>query len=159
MRTDRVVVGVVAVCIVGLTLATGPVGLLDIGTSTGGLDDPGSGTATIEVLSEPDGVTLEPSDDGQNLLHLSVPATLVDVSNVTGNPILSYQVRLNGAGLSTDTIAFLGDQGPGELEMSFDRRTYQPYEVQNVTDADLTLRIRSAETETIFEKTVPVERP
>lgn len=160
MSTDRIVAGLVVATIVALTLATGPVGPLDVETESdsGGLDDPGSGTATVEILSEPDAVTMEASDDGQDLFYLSVPATTVRTSNVSGNPILSYTIALKGSGLSTDSLEFLGELDEGTLELTIDRRTYQSYEVENVTAAELGVTFRGEETETLLEKTVPVDR-
>lgn len=159
MNADRVSVGFVAVCIVGLTLATGPAGPINIGTDTGGLDDPGTGTATVEVVSEPGAVTLEPSDDGQDVLHLSVPTMGVTAVNVTGNPILSYMISLEEIGYATDSVSFVGQGEEGERELSIDRRTFRSDEVENVTEAEISLTLRGEETVTIFEDVVPVNRP
>jgi len=157
MSADRVVAGLVVAAILALTLATGPVGPIDIGTEES-LENPGTGTATVEVVSEPGPVALEQSDAGQDVLHLSVPTTTVRTSNVTGNPLLSYAVSLEGAGFGTDTITPLGQSEEGTLELTIDRRTFQPYEVENVTEAQLTVTLRGDETVTVFERTVPVER-
>ena len=108
MNAERVV-AVVVVCIAALTLATGPLGPLDIGTDSGSIEDPGTGSATVEVVSAPGAVELVPSDDGQELLHLSVPTTTVRTSNVTG--------------------------------------------------AELSVTLRGENQTTVFERTVPVERP
>lgn len=159
MSTDRVVAGAVVACIVGLTLATGPVGPIDIGTDSGGLEDPGTGSATVEVVSAPDEIALEPSNDGQELLHLSVPSTTISVSNVTGNPILTYTMNLDEIGLSTDTLRFLGQTEKREFELTKDRRTFQPHEVQNLTEAELSVTLRGENLKTVFERTIPVDRP
>lgn len=160
MNTDRVAVGLVVACIVGLTLATGPVGPLNIATeSSESLDSPGSGTAAVEVVSEPGAVSLEGSNDGQDLRYLSVPTTTVNASNITGNPIVSYSIVLTGSGLSTESLEFLGETGEGGLKLTIDRRTYQAHEVENVTGAELKVRVRGEQTETLLEKTVPVESP
>jgi hypothetical protein len=157
MTAERAVAGVV-VCIVGLTLATGPLGPLDIGT---GNNSPnlGSGTATVEVVSEPGVVELVPSDDGQNLLHLSAPTTTVRVSNVTGNPALSYRIRFADTGRSTEALQFLAETGEGNLGLTIDRRSYQPRAVENATEAQLSVTLRGENQTTVFERTVPVERP
>jgi len=158
MRADRVAVGVAVVCILGLTLATGPAGPLEIGTESG-FEDPGSGTATVEVVSEPGGVAFERSESGQDVLHLSVPTATVAVSNVTGNPLLSYQIALDETGFATDRITPLGRSGDGEFDLEIDRRTFREREVANVTEAELTLTLRGDEQVTLFERVVPVERP
>jgi hypothetical protein len=158
MRVDRVVAGVAVVCILGLTLATGPAGPLEIGTEDG-FEDPGSGTATVEVVSEPGTVALERSASGQDTLHLSVPTTTVAVSNVTGNPLLSYKLALDEIGFATDKITRLGQSGEGEFELEIDRRTFRSQEVANVTEAALTLTLRADGRVTLFERVVPVERP
>jgi hypothetical protein len=158
MRVDRVVAGVAVVCILGLTLATGPAGPLEVGTEDG-FEDPGSGTATVEVVSEPGTVALERSASGQDTLHLSVPTTTVAVSNVTGNPLLSYKLALDEIGFATDKITRLGQSGEGEFELEIDRRTFRSQEVANVTEAALTLTLRADGRVTLFERVVPVERP
>jgi hypothetical protein len=158
MRVDRVAVGVAVVCILGLTLATGPAGPLEIGTEDG-FEDPGSGTATVEIVSEPGTVAFERSASGQDTLHLSVPTTSVAVSNITGNPLLSYQVALDEIGFATDKITSLGRSGKGEFELEIDRRTFRSQEIVNVTEAALTLTLRGDKQVTLFERVVPVERP
>ncbi|ERH09247.1 MAG: hypothetical protein J07HX64_01000 [halophilic archaeon J07HX64] len=158
MRVDRVAAGVAVVCILGLTLATGPVGPLEIGTESG-FEDPGTGTATVEVVSEPGTVALEQSEDGQDILYLSVSTARVTVSNVTGNPLLSYQIALDETGFATDKITSLGQTGEGEFELEIDRRTFRPQDVADVTEAELTLTLRGDEQVTLFEQVVPVERP
>ena len=158
MNAEHAVAGVV-VCIVGLTLATGPLGPFDVGTDSGDLDAPGTGSATVEVVSAPGAVELVPSNDGQDLRHLSVPDTTVRVSNVTGNPVLSYRVSLDGTGLSTQVLRFLGGTDDGELELDIDRRTYQPHKLENLTGAGLEVRLRGENVTTVFEQAVPVERP
>lgn len=157
MNAEHAVAGVV-VCIVGLTLATGPLGPLDIGTG-GSVENPGTGSATVEVVSEPGAVELVPSDDGQDLLYLSVPTTTVRLSNVTGNPALSYGLSLENSGLSIEALRFPSETGEGELELGIDRRTYQPRAVENVTGAELSVTLRGENETTVFERTVSVERP
>jgi hypothetical protein len=140
MRVDRVAVGVAVACILGLTLATGPAGLLNIGTESS-FEDPGSGTATVEVVSEPGTVAFERSASGQDTLHLSVLTTSVAVSNIAGDPLLSYQVALDEIGFATDKITPLDRSAEGE----FDRRTFRSQEVASVTEAALTLTLRGDE--------------
>jgi len=144
MRVDRVAVGVAVACILGLTLATGPAGLLNIGTESS-FEDPGSGTATVEVVSEPGTVAFERSASGQDTLHLSVLTTSVAVSNIAGDPLLSYQVALDEIGFATDKITPLDRSGEGEFELEIDRRTFRSQEVANVTEAALTLTLRGDE--------------
>lgn len=159
MRTDWAVVSAVAVCIVAVVLATGPVGLVDVGTQ--GPDGvPGTGNATVEALSQPETVTLAPSNDGQDLLALEPPPVSVAVSNVSGNPLLSYVVALEELGTATDSVVLLGELGRsgGTVEATIDRQLFQPEAVANVTKAELTLRMRGDRTVTLFELTVPVER-
>jgi hypothetical protein len=158
MNAERVV-AVVVVCIVGLTLATGPLGPLDIDADSGSIEDPGTGSATVEVVSAPGAVELVPSDDGQELLYLSVPTTTVRTSNVTGNPALSYRLSLTGTGLSIEALRFPAEAGEEELELVIDRRVYQPRAVENVTGAELSVTLRGENQTTVFERTVPVERP
>ena len=123
MRVDRAIVGVAVVCILGLTLATGPVGPLTVGTESG-FEDPGTGTATVEVVSEPGTVAFERSESGQDTLHLLVPTATVAVSNVTGNPLLSYEIALDKIGFATDMLTSLGQTEKEAFELEIDRRTF-----------------------------------
>jgi hypothetical protein len=158
MNVGRIVVGGVAVCIVVVTLATGPVGPFGV-PAPETIENPGTGTATVEVVEKPEQVTLEPTDDGQDLVRIVVPAVAVDISNVTGNPILTYTMRLDGTGLSSQELTFLGEGEPGRLVVRIERPPAQPNRVENATEADLSLTLSGSEDVTLFERTVPVERP
>lgn len=156
MRLDRAVVGGVAVCIVAVTLATGPVGPFGV-PAPGTIENPGTGTATVDVAEEPARVTLEPTDDGQEFVRIVVPEVSVTVSDITGNPILTYTMVLDETGLSSQEVTFLGQGEPGRLEIRIERPPVRPDRVENATEADLSLTLSGARNVTLFERTVPVE--
>jgi len=158
MNVDRVVVGGVTACIVVVTLATGPVGPFGVPASQT-IETPGTGAATVEVVEKPERVTLEPTDDGQAFVRIVVPGVSVNVSDITENPILTYTMRLDETGLASQEVTFLGQADPGRLEIRIERPPVRPDRVENATEATLSLTLGGSEDLTLFERTVPVERP
>jgi hypothetical protein len=157
METDRLIVYAVAACIAVLTLATGPVGLLEIPESSGVLtNDPGTGNATVEVVSEPETVTLREGE--QDVWVLEAPSARVNVSNIRGNPLLDYAVSVEGTGYSISSATPLGTQEPGQVEVGIDPGQLDPESAQNATGATLTLILRGDIDRTLFERRVEVTR-
>lgn len=142
--------------ILALTLATGPVGPIEI-TEREGAENLGSGTVTAEMLDRPDRVTLEPTGDGQGLYQVHVPEVRVDILGVSGNPLLSYALSLDEIGFGTETVQLLGDAGDETVTMRIDTDPLQSHEVEQLSEAELTLRVRADVDRVLFEITVPIE--
>lgn len=114
MRPDRLAVFSTVCLLVLVTLATGPqLGLLSVPEGgLGGADDPGTGSADLEVVSAPERATLE-ADEFGDVHHLTVPETTVAVSNVTGAPLLTLSVDLPDLGYRRSSVfAIPSRQGP-----------------------------------------------
>jgi hypothetical protein len=159
MNHGRLVVVGVTVCIVAVTLATGPVGLVALDPPEEiGQDSIGNGNATVEVLSAPDTISIQKSNDGQGLHHIRVPNTRVSISNLSGNPALTYSVSVDALGVGSNSVHPLESAGEGETTLSIDRITTRN-EVENVTTASLRIIIYADTRRTLFTKEVTVEGP
>jgi len=157
MDTDRVVVYAVAACIVALTLATGPVDLLAVPESSGVLDNnPGTGNATVEVVSEPETVTLRESE--QNVWVLEAPSATVNVSNVRENPLLNYAVSVEGTGYSVSSATPLGGREPGRIDVGIESGQLDAESARNATGATVRLVLRGDTDRTLFERDLEVRR-
>jgi|GEM_PF-2513551 len=135
MRHDRVAVWGTTAVIVALTLATAPsVGVLSV--PAGGVGSGpalGSGSADVVVHSTPDRATLRAGDYG-DVYYLSAPPATVTPSNVTGAPILTASIDVDGLGYSRSSVFVLdatrGDRQRVQIERAplnstqIDRSTY-----------------------------------
>lgn len=130
MQPDRVGVMATAAIVVVLALATGPlVGVLAVPKGgLGGGATPGSGSADVAVVSAPDGAVLEAGEYGE-LHYLTVPATTVSVSNVSGAPLLTASLDIDEIGWSRSSVFRLSPSNDGT-------RTYR-LEGGSVESADL----------------------
>lgn len=154
--SERAVLVIGVGLVLALTLATGPVGLIEI-TDREGAQNLGSGTVSATVLDEPDRITLEPTDDGQRLYTVSVPEIRVELSEVSGNPLLSYALSLDEIGFGTESVQLLEGASHQTVTMELSTDPLQQHEVEQLTEAGLTLRVRADSDRVLFEKTVPVE--
>lgn len=159
MDTARGAVLAVGGIIVLVTVATGSPGLVTI--PDGGLDErpPGTGNATVTVVSTPGQPTLVPGRQGGDVYYLRVPATGVEVTELRGNPTLSYSIDVDALGYSRSSVHFLGSVGNGRNEISLardtldaDRITREAYRAQ----VELTLRANDT-TRVVYNETTTVE--
>ncbi|WP_340100243.1 hypothetical protein [Salinibaculum salinum] len=95
----------------------------------------GQGSASVSVVSMPDTATLDPGRQGGDVYYLRVPDATVDVSQLRGNPILTYSIDIDGLGYSTSSVNALANTGEGQTSLSIsdvaleeDRLTQDRYE-------------------------------
>ena len=133
MDGRRVALAVAAGIILLLTLATGPFGPLALSTA-GETATPGTGSAEVSVVSAPETVTLTSAQHGASGFYLQVPAAVVEVTDLQGNPILEYSLTVDELGYARTTVHFLADSGEGRqtvvlerdhLDRDPDRETYE----------------------------------
>lgn len=154
----RWVVAVTVVIIVAVTLATGPrVGLLTVPDQRA-TDSLGEGNATVTVTSVPETLTLEYGRYGNDEYHLRVPDARVEVANLSGNPILNYNVAITNL-TSGSSLHFLGEKGEGPLGLSYASTAFDPERIeQERYDARLKLVLRTNGTERlIYNESATVE--
>ena len=119
----------------------------------------GDGTASVSVASTPDRATLDAGRQGGNVYYLEVPETEIQVSQLQGNPILTYSIDIDTLGYSRGSVTSLAEIGEGETRVSMARdaidgesldRDRYPGRLQ------LVLRGDGGE-ETLFTKNITVE--
>ncbi len=158
MDTVRSVVLAVAGVIVLVAVATGPLGVLTV-PSGQSEQAPGTGNATVRVVSTPDQPTIEPGQQGGDVYYLSVPDAGLEVSDLHGNPVLTYSITVEELGYTRSSVFFLGQQGEGTRTVSLERSTLE----ENRLDADtyraqVELVVRANDTErSVYNETTTVE--
>lgn len=152
MRTDAVLVAV-AVCIVAVTLASGPPGLVSVGEPDDRFADAGTGNATVGILDAPETVTIHA--EGQDTYRLAVPSTTIEVSTLRGNPLLRYSLSLETREVTTTHP--LADRGEGVHEITIDTDPVFEADHSHVESATLTLvLVTETGDRTLLERSVGV---
>lgn len=159
MDSSRLAVFAVAVLIVGLVLATGPIGLITIPTAESGFEELGTGNATVHVTSSPDVIPLRAGDTGQDLYYLDVPPTIVEVRDLQGNPHLNYRVAIPALGYSTNSVTPLKPRGNGLHHIEIERGVFNASRITETEyEAELELVFHwSGGERVLFDRTVMVE--
>jgi hypothetical protein len=159
MERSRAAVYATAAVIVLVTVASGPlVGAVTV--PEGGVSGPapGTGSATVSVVSMPDRATLEPGQYGTDVYYLEVPDAAVDVSAVTGQPVLTYSLSVPEL-KSRSSVFFLRPGEQGRTELSMDRLSFDPGAVDReryTGQLRLVLRGSGGET-TLYREPVVIE--
>lgn len=114
------------------SLFAGPlVGAVDL-SPTGTQTVLGDGEADVRIVSVPSEGRLTPSGYADTGYLLSVPPATVDVSNLSGRPMLVYKLRVRGVGYVASTTHFLDESFTGRqtltLENAVLNRTSLPRE-------------------------------
>jgi hypothetical protein len=81
----------------------------------------GEGTASVSVVSTPDRATLDAGRQGGDVYYLDVTQTTVQVSQLQGNPILTYSIDIDRLGYSRSSVTSLAESGEGETRLSIAR--------------------------------------
>lgn len=148
---------VVAVGVILLvTLATGPFGPLSV--PEGGLQDPGTGAATVSIESAPATATLT-AGDYTDVHYLEAPPVVLSVSDVRASPLLTMSLDLDELGYSHSSTFLLssGMSGPKSFQVS--RSSLESGQISNETYSG-TLRIvlrDDSGKRTILERNLTVE--
>lgn len=157
MDTRRGVVYGTVLLLVALTIATGPIGLVDV-PSGEGVGGHGSGSATVIADSAPEVVTIERAQHGGDVFYLRVPDATVAVTDLTGNPVLDYSISIDELGYSRGSVHFLGDRGEGSHAISLAEDTFEEDRLEADTyEAELELVLRGDEERTVLSEQVTVE--
>jgi hypothetical protein len=164
MTSERQAVWTVVAVIIAGALLSGPmVAGVDLspeaeaGAETG--PAPGTGTATVEVVTAPEVATLRKGSFGADAPYtLRVPDATIRLSNVTGGPLLVYKLRIRGLGYSRGTTHFLDEAAAGQRSVSLKKTTLDTTPTQEQYQAELLLLLRGDGPErTLYRGTVTVE--
>lgn len=158
-ETRSVVYGVVGVILL-VTLVSGPlVGAVDLTHKQRCRAPVGSGSASVTVDSLPDRATISQGKFGSKAYYLQVPDGAVTLSNVTGQPLISYDISIPAMGLTTGPTMFLCAGQSRRQTLSIQQRTIDRDELTaDSYNATLTVTLRADGEETVVrEKPIVVE--
>ncbi|WP_302082448.1 hypothetical protein [Salinibaculum rarum] len=158
MTPGRVVVFAAVGLMVLATAATGtPLWTVpDRGGDQGPL---GQGTAEVTVVSMPDTATLDPGRQGGNVYYLRVPSATVDISQLRGNPIVTYSISIEGLGYGTSAVNGLERMGEGQANFSIESAALEGERISNGSyEGELRLVLRGDNGETVlYSEPITVE--
>lgn len=148
MNTERAVVWGVVGLVLATTLASGPlVGGVDFTTDA---EKPafGEGNATIGEVSLPASAEIAYGRYGSGEYYLRVPDATVDLDDVSGNPLLAYEILIREMSYSRTTTHFISSSNTGSYTLSMERDSLAPEKVENESyDGRLRVFLRSNGTE------------
>ena len=81
---------------------------------------PGEGSADIGVVSVPDGGVLAPTGYTDTGYVLSLPPATVRASNLSGNPMVIYKLRVREVGYVASTTHFFGGEPEGHQTLTLE---------------------------------------
>lgn len=159
MDPARVVVRATVLIIVAVTLLSGPlVGVVDL-TTEPDREGLGRGTASISVVSVPtEDLRFERARYGTGTYTLRVPPAEIYVESVSGNPVLTYKLRLPEMGYVRTSIHALGPEQSGtRLSVELARHEVDPAKIERDSyRGELLLTLRGARTQVIHRQNVTV---
>lgn len=140
MEADRWAVPLTVLIVVLASVASGPlVGAVDLTHEQDVLAlDPGNGSVTVSNVEVPeDRFGVERGRFGSELHYLQTPPVRVNVSEVEGQPLLTYEVRVEKLGYVGVRTYFLGEdvQRSGGLTVKIPRN-----QIRSAVESDRTYR-------------------
>lgn len=144
MRVQPAVAATVALVVV-VTLASGPlVGLVDLtAAATWSPEDFGEGRAAVGDVTLPDRVVIERGDFGAGTYYLRVPSATVELREVVGRPILSYEVSVESLGYTRSAINVVSSDDVGNYELTLEEIAFGPEQLDGERYAgELTVDVR-----------------
>ncbi len=159
MDVGRVSVIAVAVIIGLVTVATGPiVGAIQVPEpGLEGYSQIGGGSANVTVVDAPSQARL--AEGGySDLRYLTVPDTELEISNVTGSPLLVYSLDIDDLGYSRSSTHVITSRTEGPYSLSLERDALDRSELDR-QQYEGTLQIRlqaSGPSRTIYEQPITV---
>ena len=121
MNRERAVLVATMGILLGVTLASGP--LVGVSLTESRSFDPGSGAIEASVAETPETATLQRASHGGGVYHLRADPIAVDVTRVTGQPSLTYELAVPALGHTASSITFLDGDAEGAVRLEFDPST------------------------------------
>lgn len=160
MDETRLAVYGVAGFVLVVTLVSGPlIGAVDLTQEPRGCSAPvGTGSATVTADSLPDSATISKGQFGGDTYYLRVPDGEITVTDVTGQPVLSYTLSIEGLGRSAGPTLFLCADQSNQQPLSIQRRTIDDAKLDaDSYEGTLTLVLRGDDETLVREKSITVE--
>lgn len=131
MDLSKAAVYVTVGVILLVTVASGPL-VSGYTVPEGGVTGPtpGTGNATVSVLSVPETLTLDRGEYDTGVYYLEVPAAVIDVGAVTGKPVLTYSVGIDSLQTSS-SVYFLTPADTGRKRLTVDEEAFDPGEIDD----------------------------
>jgi hypothetical protein len=145
-----------------MSLVSGP--LVGVGgppsASYGGF--PGDGDADIEVISVPEEGALTPVPYASSGYVLSLPSATVDVSNLSGRPMVVYKLRISELWYVAGTTHVLDEDFTGRQKLTLDEPVLNSTTIEREAyHAELRIIKRAHEVDTVLYRgnlTLQVDR-
>lgn len=118
----------------------------------------GQGTATVSVVSAPERATIEPGRQGGGVYYLRVPDAEVEVTQLRGNPLVTYSIKIDEMGKARSTAHALGSAGNGRTELSIEPMTVDADELDRQRyEGRLRLVVRGDEETVVYSEPITIE--
>ena len=119
----------------------------------------GSGSASVSVVSAPENATLDPGRQGGDVYYLNVPDSDVQISQLRGNPLLTYSIDIDQLGYSRSSVTGLATVGEGRASLSLSQDTLTAGQLeQDQYNATLRIVLRgNGEEQVLYDQPVTVE--
>lgn len=122
MRYDSITPVLATLLILLGAIVSGPlVGAVDISeppADQGTAPVPGDGTATVSVISTPESATIESTRFAAEGYLIDVPNATIDVTNLTGHPMVVYKLRIPELTYVGGTTTVLNRNFTGRQELT-----------------------------------------
>lgn len=106
--------------------------------------EPGSGNVSVSVSDLPEELTLERNEFGSGTYQLESSVVQTNVSDVSGNPLVVYDIRIPELGYNKETYRILSPDVDGALTIRASSDTVQPSKVDGTSFvATVTVLVRS----------------
>jgi len=114
---------------------------------------PASGTVNVTVEEMPDELTISKRSFGAGTYGIESNAVRTTVSEVAGNPLVVYRLRIPALEFDKQTYRILSTDVSGALEIRHQPITFQPYQItQKSYQATVTVLVRDEDGKRIVEK-------
>lgn len=143
-------VAVTVAIVVATTLLSGPAifGVDLTATETFDGSDLGDGRVTVGAVDLPDTVVVERGDFGAGTYYLRVPSATVELREIVGRPIVSYQVSVEELSFTRSNVPVLSPSDEGSYELTIEEAPFGENEVRNESYAgELSVTTRYDDTE------------
>lgn len=160
MDAERLTVTVVVVAVIAVSLLSGPLAAgIDLSQAPDQRPTAGTGSATVEVVSVPETVRLEKGSFNADAPYtLLVPDATVELSNISGGPLLVYKLRMPALGYTRGTTHFLDASMDGRQSVTLDRTTVDKDLTRDQYRGEFLLILRGDGTErTLYRGNTTVE--
>jgi len=141
---------VAAVIIVGGIAASG---LVDLTDQPADRSDIGEGELKASDVSLPETATLQRDRHGGGVYYLRVPDATVRIDRLSGQPILTYKIRIPQLGHSRESAFFVDENSEERLSLSLEKDTLPPEEITAESyDGELRVVVRSNDGSRVLER-------